>query len=280
MTMVASRTIGTIDPATVDAVAVAAAVRGDADAAGSGPPDLLAEALLAEVLGAWSRDAVRRAGATGLAPAPRADLLARELVASHVLDGQAAAARCSRELLAPALAVCLALGDGTGAGPGSIDGAVAAVVAAAPFGHALAVEVVARCRPGDWDALAVGATVTAGLAGARLRGHSDDVALAVLGMAATQAAHLDAAMDTPMLLAGRSGRIAASAVVTVLAAEAGLQGPARPLGGERGLLAVLSRAGGPRAQDPGRSTQQHAGDGCILGPTCPWTDRSEGAAHA
>lgn len=218
----------------------------------------------------WLDAALEQLDPDVLAPAARADALARALVAAaaeHRHGGAAGvlAAPCVRELLPAALATCHVLGpDGA-----AVPAVVRTVTSVAPFGHAIAIDLMRRCVPGHWDALAVGAAVTAVLATSRARRHDAEVASAALGMAVTQAPHLDAGTDTAGIVAARLGWIAASTVVAVLAADAGLGGPQRPLGGERGLLAVLGRSR-IVVVDERASARTHFRDRCSLGEDCPF----------
>jgi hypothetical protein len=217
------------DSVDLDALALAAALDEGASV------DPAAHAAVA----AWLDDARARSADRG-APVEVADERCRALLAA---DSAALDLPWPPEALAPALAAGDALvAADSGADPGAErDRVVRSVLTVAPAGAALAATLARTCRPGDWDVVAVVAAVTAGLAAARVRGHDHDRALAVLAMVATGAPQLDAGADTPKVLADRAAGSAARTVVAVAAAEAGLTGPARPLGGERGLLAVLTR---------------------------------------
>jgi hypothetical protein len=238
-------------------------------------------AVLERGLDGWLETALEQLGpdVLVLAPAARADALARALVAAateprHGEVTGVLAAPCVRELLPAALATCHVLAtDGA-----TIPAIVRTVTSVAPFGHTIAVDLVQRCVPGHWDALAVAAAITAAIATSRARRHDANVASAALGMTATQAPHLDAGIDTASVVAARLGRIAASTVVAVLAAEAGLSGPQRPLGGERGLLAVLGRSR-VVTSDARAPAPSQVGARCALGEDCPFPSGGRGAEH-
>ena len=183
---------------------------------------------------AWATAAAATAAAGGSVPAP-----------GNQNDGDDEAAGGARLTWLAVFAAGTALADATAggtaptrtaadAGPVTVTRAVAAGMSAA---------AIIESGLADWDGwspgtigAAVGASVTAGL----LLGLTPSQLRAAIGICATQAAGLRAAVGTDAF-ALQVGKAAFNGVEAALLARAGFTAPDEPLDGRRGLFALFGR---------------------------------------
>ncbi len=116
-----------------------------------------------------------------------------------------------------------------------------------------------------WDIAGTAGHVAAAVAAARASRLPPSGVLAALGVGATEAAGLRAALGTPVA-ALHVAKAAMDGVAAACLARAGLDGPREPIEGRRGLLALAAEGGNPPVITDGLGeTWQFAGaDGPVL----------------
>ncbi|MCT2582046.1 MmgE/PrpD family protein [Actinophytocola gossypii] len=135
---------------------------------------------------------------------------------------------------APVVAAALSSAVRTGASGADLLAAVAAgVEVALRVGLALVPDALDR----GWHLTGIAAPVGAAVAAGRLLGLDPDRQRAAIGLAATQSAGLIEALGT-MAKPLQPGKAAAAGFEAAVLAEHGLDGPAAPVEGRRGLLAL------------------------------------------
>jgi hypothetical protein len=139
--------------------------------------------------------------------------------------------------------VCAALAAAEASGQ-SADDLLAGVVSGLEIGVRLARSLGHRHTERGWDVAGTAGHVAAAVAAARAARLQPAELGVAMGIAATQAAGLRAALGTPVG-ALHAAKAAMDGAAAACLARAGFDGPDEPIAGRRGLLALMTRGADP-----------------------------------